>query len=102
MYGKYGYLERRIFPCTCVVNEKAGMNGEELHKYFTNTILLCIRMWKINHVKGMCCCLFMLLSPYRDTLASRIFYAVHDIVTAKVDGGPGRTNIGILAYLYTV
>ena len=39
VYGKFGYKERRAFPCTWGMNEKAGMNSEELGKYFTNSIL---------------------------------------------------------------
>ena len=38
-YGKFGHPTRRCFPCTWGMNEKAGMNGEELEKYFMNSIV---------------------------------------------------------------
>ena len=38
-YGKFGHPTRSCFPCTWGMNEKAGMNGEELEKYFMNSIV---------------------------------------------------------------
>ena len=38
-YGKFGFKERRAFPCTWGMNEKAGMDAVELDKYFMNAIL---------------------------------------------------------------
>ena len=39
VYGKYGWPDRRTFPCTWGLNEKAGINAVELDKYLTNSIL---------------------------------------------------------------
>ena len=39
VYGKYGWPERRAFPCSWGLNEKAGMNAVEFDKYLTNSIL---------------------------------------------------------------
>ena len=38
-YGKFGHPTRSCFPCTWGMNKKAGMNGEELEKYFMNSIV---------------------------------------------------------------
>ena len=37
--GKFGWTDRRPFPCTWGMNEKAGMDAVELDKYFVNSIL---------------------------------------------------------------
>ena len=37
--GKLGWSDRRPFPCTWGMNEKAGMDSVELDKYFLNLIL---------------------------------------------------------------
>ena len=34
--GKFGWTDRRPFPCTWGMNEKAGMDAVELDKYFVN------------------------------------------------------------------
>jgi len=36
---RFGHEERRLLPCTLGMNEKAGMNAEELDKYFHKSIL---------------------------------------------------------------
>lgn len=53
IYGDYGYLEQKAFPCTWGVNEKAGMNDEELDKYFRNALLPLYPDVKINHAKEL-------------------------------------------------
>ena len=32
--GTFGHRRRKDFPCTFVMNEKPGMNAQELKKYF--------------------------------------------------------------------
>ena len=37
--GQFSWTDRRQFPCTWGMNEKAGMDAVELDKYFVNSIL---------------------------------------------------------------
>ena len=37
--GKFGWTDRRQFPFTWGINERAGMDAVELDKYFVNSIL---------------------------------------------------------------
>jgi hypothetical protein len=69
---KYGFNEVQERPCTFGMNEKAGMNAVELNKYITNSIL-------------------PLFPDLEDTPGKRILL--------KVDSGPGRTNLDMLADL---
>jgi hypothetical protein len=69
---KYGYNEKQERPCTFGMNEKAGINAVELSKYITNAIL-------------------PLFPDLEDVPGKRILL--------KVDSGPGRTNLDMLADL---
>lgn len=70
--GQFGYNERRAHPCTFGMNEKAGMNAVELDKYFTGSIL-------------------PLYPDIEDIALKRVLM--------KVDSGPGRMNVEMLANL---
>jgi hypothetical protein len=70
--AKFGYPERRPFPCTFGMNEKAGMNSVELDKYINNSIV-------------------PLYPDIADTAGKRVIM--------KVDSGPGRMNLEMLARL---
>ena len=72
IYGKFGFEEKRKLPVTFGLNEKAGMNSVELEKYFNNSIL-----------------------PLYPDIENKPLKRV----IAKVDSGPGRTNIPMLASL---
>ena len=37
--GKFDWTDWIPFPCTWVINEKAGMDAVELDKYFVNSVL---------------------------------------------------------------
>jgi hypothetical protein len=69
---KFGHEEEQDRPCTFGMNEKAGMNAAELHKYIFNSIL-------------------PLYPELEDRPGKRILM--------KVDSGPGRTNLDMLAEL---
>jgi len=72
MVAKFGHPSPQSLPCAFRMNEKAGMNSVELEKYMRCSILpLCP---DVADVKGKC-------------------------VIVKVDSGPGRTNIEMLASL---
>jgi hypothetical protein len=70
--GKFGFTTRRPLPCTFGMNERAGMNAVELEKYMKNSIL-------------------PLYPDIEDKPLKRVLI--------KVDSGPGRTNVQILADL---
>jgi hypothetical protein len=70
--GKFGYPVRKAFPCTFGMNERAGMNAVELEKYLKNSIL-------------------PLYPDIQDFPGSRVIL--------KVDSGPGRLNVEMLADL---
>jgi len=70
--GVFGNKERKVLPCTFGLNEKAGMNSVELDKYFCGDIL-------------------PLYPGIEDRPLKR--------VTAKLDSGPGRMNVDMLAHL---
>ena len=70
--GKFGFEEMRTFDCTFGMNEKAGMNSEELQKYFMK-------------------CIVPLYPDLEDRPLKRVL--------VKVDSGPGRTNLEMLAQL---
>lgn len=70
--GKWGFRTRTTRPCTFGMNEKAGMNAVELEKYLKNSIL-------------------PLYPDIQDFPGKR--------VVLKVDSGPGRNNIQMLADL---
>lgn len=72
VFGTFGYSERRAFPCTFGMNERAGMNAVELEKYLKNSILP----------------LYPDIQDYPDKR-----------VVLKVDSGPGRLNVQMLADL---
>ena len=70
--AKFGFPERQSFPCTYGMNEKAGMNAIELDKYIKNSIL-------------------PLYPDIADEVGKRVIL--------KVDSGPGRMNVEMLASL---
>jgi hypothetical protein len=70
--GKFGFPTRRPLPCTFGMNERAGMNAVELEKYMKNSIL-------------------PLYPDIEDTPGKRVLI--------KVDSGPGRLNVEMLADL---
>jgi hypothetical protein len=70
--GTFGHGRRTSFPCTFGMNEKAGMNAVELEKYMYNSIL-------------------PLYPDIQDYPGKR--------VVLKVDSGPGRLNVPMLANL---
>jgi hypothetical protein len=69
---KFGFKEKQERPCTFGMNEKAGMNAVELNKYIANSIL-------------------PLFPDMEDVPGKRVLL--------KVDSGPGRSNIEMLADL---
>jgi hypothetical protein len=70
--AQFGYPARQTFSCTFGMNEKAGMNDIELDKYVSNSIL-------------------PLFPDLADCPGKRVIL--------KVDSGPGRTNLEMLARL---
>jgi hypothetical protein len=70
--GKFGFPSRRPLPCTFGMNERAGMNAVELNKYMKNSIL-------------------PLYPDIEDKPGKRVLM--------KVDSGPGRLNVEMLADL---
>ena len=70
--GKFGFAEERLFDVTFGMNERAGMNAEELDKYIENSIL-------------------PLYPDIEDVPGKRLLI--------KLDSGPGRTNVKMLAKL---
>jgi hypothetical protein len=70
--GTFGFTSRRSFPCTFGMNERAGMNAIELDKYMKNSIL-------------------PLYPDIEDKPGKRVLL--------KVDSGPGRLNVEMLADL---
>lgn len=70
--GRFGHVSRRSLPCTFGMNEKAGMNAIELEKYMRNSII-------------------PLYPDIADTPLKRVLL--------KIDSGPGRTNVEMLASL---
>jgi len=72
VYGQFGNENRKRLPCTFGLNEKAGMNSVELEKYFRGSIL-------------------PLYPDIEDRPLKRVI--------AKLDSGPGRMNVDMLAHL---
>ena len=72
VWGTFGHNKRTLLPCTFGLNEKAGMNSVELEKYFKGSIL-------------------PLYPDIEDVPGKRVI--------AKVDSGPGRMNLQMLAHL---
>ena len=72
VYGKFGFSSVRKNDCTFGMNDKAGMNSVELQKYFEKAIL-------------------PLYPDIEDAPLKRVI--------TKVDSGPGRTNLEMLAQL---
>jgi len=72
VWGQFGHDKRVLLPCTFGMNEKAGMNAVELEKYFKNSIL-------------------PLYPDIEDRPLKRVI--------AKLDSGPGRMNVQMLAHL---
>ena len=70
--GKFGCPEQRLWPVTFGMNENGGMNEEEFEKYLRNSIL-------------------PLFPDAKDKPGLRVIL--------KVDSGPGRTNLKLLATL---
>lgn len=70
--AQFGHAAPKSFPCTFGMNERAGMNEVELEKYITNSIL-------------------PLYPDIADSPGRRVIL--------KVDSGPGRTNVEMLANL---
>jgi hypothetical protein len=70
--AQHGHISPRELPCTFGMNEKAGMNAIELHKYIQNSIL-------------------PLYPDIEDRPGKR--------VQLKVDSGPGRLHIEMLTEL---
>ena len=68
----FGWPRKKKFPCTFGMNERAGMNAEELHKYITGSIL-------------------PLFPDMEDVPRKRVIL--------KLDSGPGRMNVQMLAEL---
>jgi hypothetical protein len=68
--GKFGFTEERTFDVTIGMNEKTGMTSEELDKYIDNSIL-------------------PLYPDIEDVPGKRLLI--------KLDSGPGRTNVTMLA-----
>jgi len=69
---RFGHKEVKAFPCSYGLNENAGINAEELEKYFNNTIL-------------------PLYPDLEDVPRKRVI--------VKVDSGPGRMHLPLLASL---
>ena len=67
--GRFGHDEVREWPCGIGMNEKGGMNDEELERYINNTII-------------------PLFPDMEDTPGKRILL--------KVDSGPGHNCMSLL------
>jgi hypothetical protein len=74
VFGRFGYISRRSFPCTFGMNKRAGMNTVELEKYLKNSILLPL---------------------YPDQQD----YPGKQVLLKKLDSGMGRLNVEMLADL---
>jgi hypothetical protein len=72
VFAQFGHSEKKSFSCTFGMNEKAGMNEVELEKYIANSIL-------------------PLFPDLADSPGLRVIL--------KLDSGPGRMNICMLARL---
>jgi len=72
VWGTFGHKKRTLLPCTFGLNDKAGMNSVELDKYFKGSIL-------------------PLYPDIEDVPLKRVI--------AKLDSGPGRMNLDMLAHL---
>jgi len=72
VYCQFGHSQVKPFPCSFGLNDKAGMNAAELEKYFYKTTL-------------------PLYPDLEDVPRKR--------VTVKVDSGPGRMHLPMLASL---
>jgi len=72
LHGVFGHGKKTVIGCTFGMNERAGMNAEELNKYFHTNIL-------------------PLYPDIDDKPLKRVI--------AKVDKGPGRMDVGMLAAL---
>jgi hypothetical protein len=70
--AKFGFEERKAHPCTFGMNDRGGMNSEELHKYIR-------------------CAILPLYPDLEDKPGKRIII--------KIDSGPGRRNVEMLANL---
>ena len=70
--AQFGHSKRKAFPCTFGMNEKAGMNSVELDKYMDGSIL-------------------PLYPDVQDKPGKRVIM--------KLDSGPGRMNVEMLAAL---
>ena len=70
--AQFGFPMRVSLPCTFGMNEKAGMNAVELHKYIERSIV-------------------KLYPDMEDVAGKRVIL--------KVDSGPGRMNLEMLASL---
>jgi len=72
VWGQFGHDKPVLLPCTFGMNEKAGMNSVELEKYSNGSILpLC--------------------PDIEDRPLKRVI--------AKLDSGPSRMNVQMLAHL---
>jgi hypothetical protein len=72
VYGTWGFGRKTLRPCTFGMNERAGMNAVELDKYIKNSIL-------------------PLYPDIQDYPGKRVLL--------KLDSGPGRLNVEMLADL---
>jgi len=70
--GQFGFASVRRLPCSYGLNEKGGMNAEELNKYFNKNVL-------------------PLYPDMEDKPGKRVML--------KVDSGPGRTDLPMLAQM---
>mmetsp|Transcript_24214 Transcript_24214/g.44508 ORF Transcript_24214/g.44508 Transcript_24214/m.44508 type:complete len:349 (+) Transcript_24214:479-1525(+) len=68
--GKFGNMEERLWPVTFGMNAKGGMDEAEFEKYLTHSI-------------------FPLYPDVKDVMGKRVML--------KVDSGPGRLNMELLA-----
>jgi hypothetical protein len=68
--GRFGFEEQQSFPCTFGMNDKGGMNSVKLEKYMKGSIL-------------------PLYPDVQDIPGKRVI--------VKVDSGPGRMNVNMLA-----
>ena len=97
--GKYGWPDRRSFPCTWGLNEKAGMNSVEVDKYLTNSILPLYPDVEDQPRKRYVAFEFYVV-PFILFL-THVFVVINRVII-KVDSGPGRTNLEMLAYMRAV
>ena len=72
VYGKFGHAKEHVLPTTFGLNQKGGMNSIELDKYIKQSIL-------------------PLYPDVADVPGKRVML--------KVDSGPGRLNVNMLATL---